>query len=230
MNLARTLFVLALALSVAGCASWPRSARYRFTVEVEDNGRIVSGSAVQEERCAFNDGLIRMEEAGYWCGVKGEAVVVDLGEKGLLFVLLTADPGRPRVSYPPFELFGHAHHNQSDQEGLTPVKAFDLVAASRDTVTLDAVHTPMMVRFRDIDDPKSVELVDPEHLDASFGAGVRFLKATVAITSDAVTTGIEKRAPWVSNLQGSIGKDLHLPYDNLLNVINDGSFRQGLRQ
>ncbi|MGA2491659.1 MAG: hypothetical protein ABSF67_01780 [Roseiarcus sp.] len=90
MKIARSALALALALAVAGCGSWPRAARYRFTVEVEDNGRMVSGSAVQEEDCVFNDGVIRMG-AALNCGVKGEAVVVDLGDKGLLFVLLTND-------------------------------------------------------------------------------------------------------------------------------------------
>jgi hypothetical protein len=100
------------------------------------------------------------------------------------------------VSDSPWGLFEYAHRNLFDPVGLTAA-AFDRIAASRETATFDAAHTPMMVRFRDINGPTSVELVDPERLDTSFGPGVRFSKATIAITSDAVTTGIEKSAPWL---------------------------------
>ena len=187
--------LLVLALTVANCGSAPRMARFRFTVEVEDNGRIVSGSAVQEEDCVFSDGLIRMGNA-LNCGVKGEAVVVDLGVKGVLFVLLTGDPSRRRTSDSTWGLFEYMHRNLFDPVGVTAA-AFDRIAASRETVTLDAIHTPMMVRFRDISDSTSVEFVDPAHLDASFGPGVKFSRATIAITSDPATTGIEKTAPWL---------------------------------
>ena len=200
MRTARAAFVLALAFALSGCGSSPRMARYRFTVEVEDNGRMVSGSAVQEEHCVFHDGLIRMGNA-LSCGVKGEAVVVDLGDKGQLFVLLTRDPGRPRLSDSPWGLVEYMHRNLFDPVGLTAA-AFDRIASSRETVTLDALHTPMMVRFRDINDPTSVELVDPQHLDASFGSGVKFSKATLVISDDPVSTGIEKRATWLPGLTG----------------------------
>jgi hypothetical protein len=188
--------ILLLVLAAGGCGSWPRMARVRFTVEIDDNGRPVSGSAVQEVDCAFNDGLIRMGAAALSCGVKGEALVVDLGAKGLLFVLLTADPGRRHLSGSPWGIFEYANRDLYDPVGLTAA-AFDRIASQRTAVAVDAAHTPMMVRFRDVNDPTTIELVDPEHLDASFGGRVRFSKATVAITTDAITTGIEKSTPWL---------------------------------
>jgi hypothetical protein len=225
MKVASGALAMVLALTVCGCGSSPRAARYRFIVEVEDNGRTASGSAVQEEDCVFNDGLLRMGNA-LNCGVKGEAVVVDLGEKGLLFVLLTRDPSRRRTSDSPWGLFEYANRNLFDPVGVTAA-AFDRMASNRATVTLDALHMPMMVRFRDVNDPTSAELVDPEHLDASFGSGVKYSQASIAITDDPVTTGIERWLPWIKGLRGSIGKGLHLPYGHFLNQINDGSFMQG---
>ena len=56
---------------------------------------------------------------------------------------------------------------------------------------------PMLVRFGDLNDPKSVERADPEHLDASFGPGVKLARATVQLTDEPVTMGIEKRLGWV---------------------------------
>jgi hypothetical protein len=73
-----------LALALAGCGSAPRVARYRFTVEVDDNGRSVTGSSVQEEHCTFNDGFFKGIGNALDCGVKGESVVVDLGAKATL--------------------------------------------------------------------------------------------------------------------------------------------------
>ena len=56
---------------------------------------------------------------------------------------------------------------------------------------------PMLVTFRDVRDPTSVERVDPAALDKSFGPGVRLRRITVAVTDDPVTTGIEKRLGWL---------------------------------
>ena len=54
---------------------------------------------------------------------------------------------------------------------------------------------PMMVRFGDINDPKTVEPVDP----GAFGVK-RILLET---TSDYVTTGIGKRLEWIKKVNGS---------------------------
>jgi hypothetical protein len=54
---------------------------------------------------------------------------------------------------------------------------------------------PQLVHFRDVRDPKSVAAVDPAHLDAAFGPGVRLKRITVQVTGDPVTRGIEGRLP-----------------------------------
>ncbi len=170
------------------------------------------------------------------CGILGEAVVVDLGDKGLLFVLLTEDPdrqapdGKPRglisQSGTPFGLLQDAVLPYQD----TTPKTFDTINALRHPVDVPIAHLPMLVHFRDINDPKSAERVDPNHLEMSFGPNVKIVRAAVEITEDPVTFGIQNRAVWIKELAGSIGKDMHLPYGHLLNQINDGSFRQGIRE
>jgi hypothetical protein len=65
----------------------------------------------------------------------------------------------------------------------------------------------MFVRFRDINDPNTVERVDPNNLAASFGPGVRLTRATIEITDAPVTTGIEKELEWlraVANTRGTL--------------------------
>jgi len=58
---------------------------------------------------------------------------------------------------------------------------------------------PVLVRFRDPKVPTSVELVDPLNLAASFGSGVTLTRASVEITDDPVTKGIETRLPWLAS-------------------------------
>ena len=59
-------------------------------------------------------------------------------------------------------------------------------------------YLPMLVRFRDPNDPTSVERVDPLDLASSFGPGVTLKSAFVEITDDPLTRGIEARFPWVT--------------------------------
>lgn len=64
----------------------------------------------------------------------------------------------------------------------------------------DISSYPMLVTFGDLDDPTSVERVDPDDLAASFGEGVALKRITVQITDDPVTTGIEGRLGVVSRV------------------------------
>jgi hypothetical protein len=44
-----------------------------------------------------------------------------------------------------------------------------------------------------------VELVDPLNIATSFGSGVTLTRASVEITDDPVTKGIETRLPWLAS-------------------------------
>ncbi|MCC6479158.1 MAG: hypothetical protein IT552_08115, partial [Sphingomonadaceae bacterium] len=52
---------------------------------------------------------------------------------------------------------------------------------------------PMLVTFKDLADPTSVEQVDPDDLAASFGRGYRLKSITVQVTDAPVTVGIGDR-------------------------------------
>jgi hypothetical protein len=84
--------------------------------------------------------------------------------------------------------------------------------------------------FGDLANPKTAQLVDPNDLSSSFGPGVKLVETTIAITEEQVARGIERTLRWITGLQGSIGKDDHLPYEHFLNQLNDGSFRQGMKR
>ena len=95
---------------------------------------------------------------------------------------------------------------------------------------------PMLIRFRDISDQRTAERVDPFNLERSFGSGVRLEWATIEVVSkgwwpfnrigwpqslagEKPTEGIAQVLPWITNVRGSINRDVH-----------SGSFRQGRRK
>jgi hypothetical protein len=78
-------------------------------------------------------------------------------------------------------------------------------------VDLPLTSLPLLVRFRDPDNPMTVERVDP--LD--IGAGAKLVRATLeivpagiwplswyGITGEPITTGIEQRLSWLPRLKG----------------------------
>lgn len=99
--------------------------------------------------------------------------------------------GENRFGYLVPQLFGLADLHLS---------AVSLVRAIRDlegSRLIPADWLPQMVTFDDENVPASVRHVDPQHLENAFGPGVHFVEASVGITKDPVTTGIEKFIPWV---------------------------------
>jgi hypothetical protein len=173
---------------------------------------------------------MRISEPRGGANTAGEAVVVDIGPRGLLFVLLTGDVRRKfsdELSANAVERAGFVHR------GLTPIIDYARQVSSARTNGRFPVlpeELPMMIRFKDIHDPMSAELIDPKDLSKTFGAGVSLGDVFVDITDDPVTTGIEKWLPWVGRLQGSIAHMMGVrrPYMDLLNQIYGGSFKLGV--
>lgn len=63
--------------------------------------------------------------------------------------------------------------------------------------TLDC---PLMVRFSDINDPASIQKVDPKNLAASFGEGVELRSVRVEITDGPISTKVHKKLPWLKHV------------------------------
>ncbi len=228
-----------LALALAGCGSRPRNVVYRFTLEVETPEGIRTGSTLLELGISENDGLLKgLSPAALSVWVGGEATVVDLGPRGLLFCLLSRDVDR-KGSLDQDAMFGamfpqrappgvYANDLERDRALLrTPYwRHVDQVNAEKPTVVVPIGRLPRLVRFRDLADPFSVETVDPHDLAATFGPGVRLVGATMTITEGKATRGIEKILSWVTKLEGAIGKEIKADYWSPLGQINDGSFRR----
>lgn len=205
---------LGATLALGGCASECSTVcgsrqvsrftyRYRLSIEIETPEGLATGSGVLE---VLAIGVKRPDGASAGGGTTGEAVVVDLGRRGVLFALLKRVYRR---NHHLDELSGdvvlRAGYTKYDQESYAEL-ARD-IAATEGVIEVLPQELPMLVRFRDIDDPATVEKVDPNNLAKSFGAGVRLKRATIEMTSDPVTTGIEKRLGWlgqVANVRSSL--------------------------
>ena len=152
--------------------------RYRVTVVVDTPEGVKSGSAVREVRVHTEPGLLGVSKQGVSRQV-GEAVVVDFGEKGALFVL----PMKEEITYAfPFNkgVGVLAPEGIRFYNGLQPGAKAPL---PRDKF-------PRLVMFEDLKDPKSVKMVDPDALSETFGKGVVLKDISAEITNDPVTWGI----------------------------------------
>lgn len=147
---------------------------------------------------------------GFNVAVKGEAVVVDLGKRGVLFALM---PGyRMGVDYGYYVVFdAFPYPPGGGQLTSAGIKYYSHLKAG--PVELQPENYPVFVRFRDRHDPKTVEnlmdmkpcpspvthipdssmCVSKDHFEESFGAGVHLKSVTIEMTKEPVTQGIVKQ-------------------------------------
>ena len=188
---------------LSGCYRQLETFRYRLTVEVETPQGLRSGSSVIEVQTRDQGrGFPGPEAGGIRHNVRGEAVAVDLPGGRTLFALLKQG-GKRAFNFPEM-----APYWAFSPPASTSNPSFDerhkLVVEGQGVHVLDPSYYPLLVRFRGIHDPTSVELVDPQDLTASFGPGVTLKRVTIEITDDPVTTGIERRLNWLPSIHGNL--------------------------
>jgi hypothetical protein len=171
--------------------------RYRLTLVADDNGKPVTGSGVIEASY-WKIPMFMLSHAEYGSRARGEAVVLDFGDKGMLFALLKGDDIHSDANWIARTAFGIERNSPPDEE-LRKLRSLT------GKIDLKFNLLPILVRFRNIDDPKTVERVSPYNLAGSLGSGVTLVNATIEIARDPVTTGIEKRLPWLPGKKGKPG-------------------------
>lgn len=181
-------------LSLGGCGLFGDGTtyRYRMTVEVETPDGVRTGSSVIEVRTYDSPRFPGPEAAGVRSRVRGEAVAVDLPGGGTLFALLRGENGQGAENY------AWALLPELPNKGATPEARRANYSALRTVerrVELQRDNQPRLVTFRDISDPKTVEPVDPDDLNKSFGPGYSLHRITVQITDEPVTFTIEQQLP-----------------------------------
>jgi hypothetical protein len=193
-----------------------------LTFNVDVNGKPVSGSGIiqvkQSDTRAFFGSM-----GGFGNEVSGEAVTVDLGSNGAFFALLRG----PRVGLgslgAPAWLLSHAFADLLESE-TDPLPRVRLLKEQRPRRVLHIDEIPMLVLFREFDDPKSVEQVDPANLATKFGSGVVLRDVVIEVTDAPVTTGIETKLPWLKTMKTQLDGDRLHSGATLANELNAYDF------
>lgn len=176
-------------------ASW----RYKMTVTVETPEGLKSGSAVRQMGNELHSSPL--SQNGNPADVSGEAVVIDLGDRGVLFALISSDSDLE--FYNAFPVPGKSVGNG----GSTPegIKYYANLPAGTKAAANSSYPPgyPKLVMFKDINDPKSVILVQTWESDAQgymqlkndrmgelLGKGVRLKAIDMEVTQESVTWGI----------------------------------------
>jgi hypothetical protein len=183
--------------------------RYRLTLDVDVDGVTLAGSGVVEIAYpGMPDWLSEIGQAAHFAGeMQGYAITVDLGARGLLFVVdaYPADPkthliaGSPatRLSFLPFAAYGlSGTGSYFPSSGLAAVRELQ---TKKGPVDIPPDSLPMLVRFRNIDDGDTIEEVDPRDLGAAYGPGVRLARARFEFTTDPVSPMPQAWPKWLAS-------------------------------
>ena len=215
--------------------------RYKMTVEVNTPEGVKTGSAVRA--MGNNRNISFPVEARNPGEVTGEAVVVDLGERGVLFALIAHNSD--------LEFYGtFPTPNGGGSETAEGYKYY----ASLPVGTKASIGTERYIRlvtFKDMDDPKSVELVYDKEIcswakepkeecdgrkglytvanrfEELFGEGVGLKDITLEITDEPMTVGVvDKFLPWLKNIVSNIDGTKITSSNQLSNTLHSGNFKR----
>lgn len=223
--------VLVATTYVAYAAIFPSYTwRYKITVNVETPEGLKTGWAVREVTNHDNTifGVALPDVGARISSVKGEAVVVDLGKRGVIFGLI--ENGSYGELYSAFSVKGASQTADDLKKLKTGLSA-----------ALQESDWPQFVIFTDIKDPKSVILVHGRRFDIKaqdmlpvddtekiFGDGVKISNIKIYIVDQPVTWGIEERLIWLPIVKkGSLDGKMATVSTELSNILHHGNFKQG---
>lgn len=89
---------------------------------------------------------------------------------------------------------------------------------------------PIFVRFKDLNDRLSIEQVNPQAFDQSFGKGVVLASIKCQVTNERLTRGnVRKLLPWLKEVGGrSLDMTKATSYYDITTVIQGTNFVWGL--
>ncbi|WP_395331957.1 hypothetical protein WBP06_03685 [Novosphingobium sp. BL-8H] len=197
----KTLVILIAAalFTTQSCSPFGRSYRYRMTIEVETLEGLRTGAAVRE--ITYQEALKLADSSGAHVTQQGEAVAVDLPGGRTMFALLESDPYITMQTAFGADSRAILDSAQADMR-LAVVKPYPPTIGTDPRAPSNYYHGyPQLVTFEDIKNPSTVKMVDPGHLEKTFGRGVKLRRITVRMTKEAITQEIVKRLPWLEDYQ-----------------------------
>lgn len=203
--------------------------RYKMTVVVETPEGIKTGSAVREVQAKRQRSILTSIGEITKTFVIGEAVIVDLGERGVLFKLMDIDGSHGVV----YEAFPFPDGAPLTPEGVQYYDSlYEKVGDQKFSLERRSDHYPGFATFTDLNDPKSVKGVHPDKLDEHFGEGVRIKEIFVQMTDEQVTDIMMRWLPWLASrkgVQGYLGGESSPPFkDPTKTYLTGTKFRRGM--
>ena len=195
------LFAGGAAALLGGCRLLGgNSYRFKMTVDVETPQGLRTGSSVYEVT-AFKTSELIAGGTSSDSTVKGEAAAVDLPGGRTLFALLkTINPMRDDLALMSMAALDPAFSNNR-VESTKRIAFGDGIRSPNEVVVSDY---PLLVNFRDLSAPHTVERIDAANLAATFGPDYRLRRIMVQVTDEPVTTGIVKRLTWLPEHRGTL--------------------------
>jgi hypothetical protein len=218
MNRRQAIGVLGLPLLLGACLGNRASFRYKLTLAVDTPEGVKSGFSVVEV-AAWD---VSVPDRGTMSRAIGEAVYVDLGA-GMRPVVAAMIPYRPKQTglrwsdgkpnaRQLLELYGERVSGLAEL-----IDDIRRLARHRGARALTPNDLPYLVTFADINVPASALAIDPYNLPAALGQDVKWNSLTIEVTNDSVTTGIDKRLPWLMSLRTTLNGKALRPFEDELN-------------
>jgi hypothetical protein len=185
--------------------------RYRLTIEVSVGDQIKTGSSVIDVAYHIQPEYAPGVPSPHPDAV-GYAPTVDLGEKGMLFLTFrdatrTPDQIRSRTKQVscPYDDIGCMSFAAYDKPGTVIGRAYSQKKAALSNVLRQSgprdvpfAVLPELVRFLDINNPRTLVRMLPYDLAASLGPGVELKRVILQLTNDPVTPPPESWPRWLT--------------------------------
>jgi hypothetical protein len=216
------LGMLPLIPGLTGCRpSYEWNQKLTVTVSTPDGDR--SGSAVVN--VIWYSGQLLGSSSSAESQIRGEATMVEVAPGRYLFAVMTSS-GFPQTP----ELPMHVWADRIPSNPNVRDARFKFVRDLRETRDVPRQNYPQLVTFRDINDPASVQLVDPDDLASSFGSGYAVKSVTLEITDEDRTKNlISKKLRWLLAFHGLLD-GTHYPDARIAaisNKLGSGAFLIG---
>lgn len=208
MKLLTTILAAVAILAITKWALFPTyTHRYKVTLEVEVDGKLVHDSNVVEVAWRSNGPLTTLFQGKQFeVSIWGQASMLDLGPHGLLFGTLgsgveTTYPS-PSASLLAMRAFTGIDKRIPDYSriiatsgsyGSVTSEILEAVAEQKISVNLIPHNVPPLVWLRDGSDFASAIPIPPTELSQSIAPGVHLRSATLQLTKDRVRFDIKTR-------------------------------------
>ncbi len=203
MNALKVLGVILVLGIIAYMIAYPSySWHQKLTIEVETPMGLASGSSVAAVKWSSGPKLLPAIQR-FNNKMQGEAVVVALPDGKYIFALLSKSNNHEYTSdLATKTLYDTTKRTRSKE-------AFRRVIKLKEPLTVPSNLYPLFVTFTDVNDPTTVQQVDPDDLAASFGEGYSLKGITLEITDEPVTWGkVEKVLGWIYTAESLTPREL----------------------